>query len=259
MFRKPLLLSVATALLGPSAALASDLTSFTTVTNTDVASFGIGYMRDTGTGTLNVSGVSGGVTAAYLFWHGPTNSTSPTANASVTFAGTDILGTNIGFSSDNFWGYSNSQSYRADVTSLFTGNGSYSLTNFTDASANVNGASLIIFYSDGNDANNQDVVLFNGNDANFENSYDALNWNAVLNGINYSGGAASMTLHVSDGQNFSSFDDGTLLLNGSPLASGGLFQGTACRWARVRMSGTADCGILRHTISPASLSKATIT
>lgn len=222
-----------------SPALASNLTFLTTVTDTDVASFGLGYLRSNGTGTLNVGGLSGSVTQAYLFWHGPTNSSAGTANAAISFGGSAISGTNIGFSQDNFWGFANSQAYRADVTGIVsaTGNGAYALSNFTKADAEINGLSLIVFYDDGDTTNNSDVVLFNGNDANFNNAFDANGWNANLNGITYAGGPASLTLHVSDGQNFSNTDDGTLLLNGSALASGGLFQGDGVQFGNGNFPG----------------------
>ena len=226
MILKHRLIVGAAALLGfSSPAFAGEMINFTTVQNTDVASFGIGYFRGVGTGTLNVSGLSGTISKAFLYWHGPTNSPDATANANVSFGGTSITGSNIGFSDDNFWNFSNSQAYRADVTSILTGNGNYALSNFNKSGIEINGASLIVFYQDGNASNNQDVVLFNGNDANFSNAFDADNWNATLAGINYSGGPASLTLHVSDGQNFGPADDGTLLLNGGALATGGLFQG----------------------------------
>lgn len=206
-------------------ASANDLQPFTTVQNTDWTQAGVGGLRGLGTGSITLGGVSGTVTQAYLYWAGPTNSDSPTANANVLFGGTSIFGTNIGFSQDNFWGFSNSQGYRADVTSLVTGNGSYSLANFTKPGVEVNGASLVVFFNDGNAANNHDVVLFNGNDANFTNPFDALGWNSSLPGINYTSGTAAISLHVSDGQNFSANDDGTLRINGTPLVSGGIFQG----------------------------------
>lgn len=208
-------------------ASANDLAPFTTIQNTDWAQAGLGGMRGVGSGTIALSGVTGTVTKAYLYWHGPTNSTDPLANASVSFGGTGITGTNIGFSDDNFWDFQNSQAYRADVTSLVTGNGNYALSGFTKTDAEINGASLIVFYNDGNAANNRDVVLFNGNDANFNNIYDADGWNSTLAGINYSGGTAAISFHVSDGQNFGANDDGTLLLNGVTLASGGIFQGAS--------------------------------
>lgn len=219
------LLAFAAAAVCCTGAWASDLGPFVTVQDTDWTQTGIGGLRGQGTGSISLAGVSGTVTKAYLYWAGPTNSALPTANATVSFAGTSILGTNIGFSQDNFWNFQNSQAYRADVTSLVTGNGNYALSNFLKADAEINGASLIVFFNDGNAANNHDVVLFNGNDANFDNPFDAVGWNSSLAGINYTSGNASISLHVSDGQNFGPNDDGTLLVNGTTLATGGIFQG----------------------------------
>lgn len=207
-------------------ASANAISYFNTITNTDFTAAAIG-LRDVGAGSMTLGGVSGTVTKAYLYWHGPTNSTSPTANAAVTFAGSSISGTNIGFSDDNFWGALNSQAYRADVTALVTGNGSYSLANFQKADAFINGASLFVFYDDGNSANNRDVVLFDGNDANFSSAFDLPGWDLTLSGINYSSGSAALTMYVSDGQNFGATDDGTLRVNGSAIATGGIFQGLA--------------------------------
>jgi len=208
---------------------ANDIASYQTFFDTDVTAAGHGGIRGVGTGeeegSIHVAGVSGTVTKALLYWHGPTDSTDPSANASVTFAGTPITGTNIGFSDDNCWDYDNSQAYRADVTSLVTGNGDYALANFIkEGVADINGASLIVFFDDGDDTNNRDVVLFDGNDSNIPNIYDDDGWNVTLSGINYTSGSASIDLHVSDGQ---SYDDDALVLNGTTtLAStGAIFQG----------------------------------
>jgi hypothetical protein len=208
-------------------ASASDLQAFQTVTDTDWTQAGVGGLRGLGAGNIQLTGVSGTVSKAYLYWAGPTNSTDPLVNASVTFGGTNVTGTSLGLSQDNYWGFANSQAYRADVTSLVSGNGTYALSNFKKPDAEINGASLIVFYNDGVGTNNHDVVLFNGNDANFNNAYDASGWNATLPGINYTSGTASISLHVSDGQNFGANDDGTLTLNGTPLATGGIFQGNS--------------------------------
>lgn len=186
----------------PNFATAAPLTFFETVFNTDYAYFGTGGMRGTGTGSLTVTGITSDVTRAIIHWHGPTNSLDPTAGAAVTFNGTDIVGTNIGFGNDNCWGFQNSQAYYADVTDLITGNGTYSLTNFLGPNADVNGVSLQVFYSDGDSTNNRDIVMFHGNDSNIASAFDPSNWNAVLSGINYSGGSASVVLGVSDGQTF---------------------------------------------------------
>ena len=203
---------------------ANDMAHYQTFFDTDVAQAGYGGMRGIGTGTITLSGVSGTIDTALLYWHGPTDSTDPTVNASVTFGGHAVTGTNIGLSSDNFWGFDNSQAYRADVTSFVTGDGSYALANLTKPAADINGASLIVFFDDGNAANNRDVVLFEGNDSNDTNIYDADGWNVTLAGINYTSGTASIDLHVSDGQTW--LDD-ALLLNGSTTLApaGAVFDG----------------------------------
>ena len=199
-------------------------------------------------GTLTVAGVSGTVTKAYLYWHGPTRSADLAANAAVSFAATAVTGSNIGLSNDNCWSYDNSQAYRADVTSLVSGNGAYALANFTKDSGNVNvnGASLLVFFDDGNATNNRDVVLFDGNDSNIVNTFDADGWNVSLPGINYTSGTAAFTLHVSDGQDF---DDDALILNASTLAAAGdLFRATRCRVER--SIPTVTSGTSRATTSP---------
>ncbi len=204
-------------------AQASDIASFQTVYATDVAVASLGGMRSLGTGNIEVTGVTGTVTYALLYWHGPTNSDDPASNASVSLAGTSVTGTNIGTSSDNCWSYDNSQAYRADVTGLVTGNGTYALADFTKDDAEVNGASLMVFFDDGDDSNNRDVVLFDGNDSNTTNEFDADGWNVSLPGINYSEGSAAMRLIVSDGQGFT--DDG-VTVNGTVIAPGPeVFQG----------------------------------
>ena len=62
---------------------------------------------------------------AYLYWHGPTNSDQASANASANFNG-QASPAQIGFSNNNCWGFTNSQAYRADVSSIVRakGNGS---------------------------------------------------------------------------------------------------------------------------------------
>jgi hypothetical protein len=194
-------------------------------TNTNIAEFGFGGMRGDGTGSITVSGVSGTVTKAVLYWNGPTNSIDPEANATVNFAGTPVTGVNAGFASPNCWGFANSQSYRADVTRLVTGDGTYSLNNFRkSADVEINGVSLIVFYSDADAANDRNVVLWSGNDSNFASSFDPAGWDETLTGVPYPGsGNASLDFVVSDGQ---AATDDALVLNGSTLVpTGGIFEG----------------------------------
>jgi len=183
--------------------------------NSDYTSVGIGGLRGNGFGNIQLTGLSGTVKKAYLYWHGPTDSTDPAFNGSLSFNGTNITGENIGFSDDNFWNQLNSQAYQADVTALINGNGIYSISGL--APNHTNGASLIVHFDDGDDSNNFDVVTFRGNDANFDNIYDPLGWNVNLSGINYSGGSAFLSMSVSDGQ---SFDSGSFFLNGVLLNPG---------------------------------------
>src|SRR5690348_11278647 len=120
-----------------SLAKANTIDYFTTVYDTNLVTSDIG-MRDIGAGTLSVAGINGSVTESYLYWHGPTLSTDSNVNANVSFNGTAINGTNIGFSADNFWGSLNSQAYRANVSPNLTGNGNYSLSNFQKTNAQIN-------------------------------------------------------------------------------------------------------------------------
>jgi hypothetical protein len=207
---------------------ANQITFAETIFNTNFVTSDIG-LRGVGAGDLTVSGVSGTVTQSLLFWHGPTNSSDPNANANVTVGGKSVTGTNIGFSQDNFWASQNSQAYRADVTSIVTGNGTVALSNFQKPNAQVNGAALFTFFNTGLSTGKRDVVLFEGNDSNFASSFDPAGWDATLSGIKYSGGSAFLTMYVSDGQDFSATDDGTLRVNGTPIATGGIFQGSSAK------------------------------
>jgi hypothetical protein len=213
--------------LAVAPAQANDIASFKTVFSTDVAYAGYGGVRGgDGTGTLTVAGVSGEVTEAYLYWQGPTNSEDADSNAAISFDGTDITGTNIGLSSDNCWGFDNSQAYRADVTSLVDGNGAYPVADLIKPGvADISGLSLLVFFDDGDESNDRDVVLFEGNDSNVpDNGFDADGWNVVLDGINYDSGSASLDFHVADGQ---SFPEAAVTLNGTEVfAEGGIFEGS---------------------------------
>jgi Thrombospondin type 3 repeat len=226
-------------------ATANNLTFFQSFLSTDVVAAGVGGMRDVGSGVITLSGVSGPVRKAYLYWHGPTNSNVPSVNASVSFNGNPVTGTNIGFSHDNCWLFVNSQAYRADVTSLVTGDGSYPLTGFRlDANtvtggANTNGASLIVFFDDGDPSNNRDVYLFDGNDGNLTNTFDSDGWQATLSSIKYASGTASLQLHVGDGQTL--LDDAVVVNTVQLVPGGAVFQGDSVPSAN---NGPANNGSL---------------
>jgi hypothetical protein len=224
-----------------------------TATNTDIAEFGYGGMRvntsdlgtpGDGTGTIEVSGINGPVTKAVLYWNGPTSSSDPDSNAVVSFGGSVVTGTNIGTASSNCWdapdhgvSYTNSQSYRADVTDIVSagldvnGMGSFDLSNFTKSVgdtvvSDINGVALVVFSYDGNSADYRNVVLWSGNDSNEPTTGDPEGWDETLTGVRYPGsGSASLDFVVGDGQ---SFGDGAITANGIEMVpAGGIFQGEA--------------------------------
>jgi hypothetical protein len=184
-------------------ALSTSLQAGQVVRNTDFALFGISGLRGIGVGTITVSGIKGSVNRAILVWHGVSGTTTPiTQNGRIN--GIDFVGANIGVSSDNCWNQVSSQAFQADITALITGNGSYTLTDMSNGSAfDPNGASLLIFYNDGDAGNNRDLAVFWGNDSNQVNPFDPDGWQATLSGINYSSGTVNLGLIVSDGQSYS--------------------------------------------------------
>ena len=225
-----------------AAAGTQPLRHFTTMPDTDFAVFGLGGMRGAGHGVMSVTGLVGTVKQATLYWHGP-------GKVDAGFSGTlpvipmfgtsffDNTAVSIRTSGSNCWSqFAYSITERSDVTRFIPGNTNFVLTNFLRQACSTffgqvscavqdpNGASLLVFYDDGNPANNRDVMVFEGNDASEANPYDAPGWSNRLAGIRYNGGSAQLGLHVSDGQNTTdgtNFLDGTLRLNGTTLLAAG--------------------------------------
>ncbi len=224
LLKRATAVAVAASLAVPS--FSNSLTAGPIVGSTDFGLFGISGLRGTGIGSITVSGVTGTVTRAVLVWHGLSNTTTALTRGG-TIGSTAFTGTNIGLSSDNCWSQASSQAFQADVTSAVTGNGTYALSNLlTTGTFDPNGASLLVFYNDGNASNNRDIAVFWGNDSNQTNSFDPAGWSASLSGINYSSGAATLNLIVSDGQNFGETGTNTLTVNGTPITYP-LFQGAS--------------------------------
>jgi hypothetical protein len=234
-------------------AQAAEIKATRTVRNVDMATAGIGGI-DTGTGSLALSGVSGGVQKAYLYWHGINNNGGAYNKPTITFAGQSVTGASLGISGTNCWGNGQSQAFEADVTSLVAGNGSYSLSGLAGGTGeHPNGASLVVLYNDGNAANNRDFVFFTGNDSSSSATTfgDPDLWHASLPGIDYTGGSVYATVHVADGQDdltdaplrFSTsggsvtIADNATLYDSVSVPSGGLY----------RTSNTADSLYDIHT------------
>src|SRR5207244_5703187 len=73
-----------------------------------------------GAGTITVTGISGTVTRAFLYWHGMNNTASDAIydNPTVTINGNSVTGTSLGDASTNCWGPGSSRAFEADVTAF---------------------------------------------------------------------------------------------------------------------------------------------
>ncbi|MBI5503780.1 MAG: DUF3344 domain-containing protein [Deltaproteobacteria bacterium] len=204
--------AAALTLLSMVEAHATPVTFARSENNTDYLSFAVGGVGD-GPADITVSGLSGSIRKAFLYWHGvDLGGDGVYANADVTLDGQNVTGESLGDASTNCWGSGASRAFFADVTSIVDGDGIYTFSPGAIAGHDTNGASLIVLYNDGNPGNNRDLVFFEGNDSDQPQGFpgDADGWSATLNNINYAGGSVFAQMHVGDGQNFTQPDDGTV-------------------------------------------------
>ncbi len=123
------------------------------------------------------------IVKAYLYYGCTfTEATPPTTSATITnpaLAVSTIPAALCGTTSDNIcWVGNGSATYRADVTSLITGSGNYTvdLNGFANANYEVDGVTLIIVYSDPTAAYNGSMALYDGdlsNDAGVSETFTA--------------------------------------------------------------------------------------
>lgn len=230
-----------------TSASATSVTLGRTETNTDYVSAGIAGIGS-GPGTITVTGVSGGVRKAFLYWHGIDNSGTGAVydNPVITFAGSSVTGVSLGDAETNCWGDGSSRAFFADVTQRVSGNGSYAISGLNAQPGHAgNGASLVVLFNDSNDDNNRDLVFFEGNDSSVVDTFpgDADGWAATLPNINYTGGTVRAQVHASDGQSFGdgpiqftgastvTFNDTSLLWDGNSLPNAGFSRaGTDGLW-----------------------------
>ncbi len=199
---------------------------YSTTINGDYVAAGVG-MRGTGSGTITISGIPSGSTIvnAFLYW-AIVNSTEGANFKNGVFAGTAITGTLIGTDDDPCWLPTTTYAYRADVTSLATGNGGYALTGFaTGPSTPANsygeattpplceGASLVVVFS--NPASTcRDIVIYDGADT-IDEAVSSVS--TVMTGFTASAAPSAKTTYiVADGQY--QYSDDTLF-NGVILAN----------------------------------------
>jgi hypothetical protein len=201
------------------------------VLDTDMIVAGVGDTDEAPGSSITLTGVGDHqISSVWLYWAGHSEPLIPADYANISFAGEDITGTNIGYEGRSTCYFAlDGYAYRADVTALVSGDGVYSLGDMFNNAQNhyyTYGASLVVFYDDGDDANNQDVYVYEGQDSNDGNSDNGGGWDASLANIFYRGGPATLTLHVEHGQEPGPLaDDGDFALDGTTLASGAVFQG----------------------------------
>ena len=92
---------------------------------------------------MTIAGVPAGaiLVASYAWWGGSLSSSDP----DIVVNGTPIVGTSIGTHIDKCWGVGGTENFRANVSSVITGNGTYSIS--CDAGAwGVDGVTLMVIY-----------------------------------------------------------------------------------------------------------------
>ncbi len=122
------------------------LTSFYTVSlKGGYVAAGVG-LRNTGSGTIKIAGIPAGasVSKAFLYWN-IVDAQQKLRHKKLVFKGSNILGEYIGGDHQTCWGpdFYSAFSYRADVTSLVTGNGNYGVSGV--ASGRTDGADPFAF------------------------------------------------------------------------------------------------------------------
>jgi len=160
----------------------ASFTEFTTFSNVDWTSAADATGLRAGgdlTSSITLSGVSGSIADAYLYWNGLSGANGYVTNQQVSFAGNAITGDLVSVGGDTCWGGGASYTYRADVTQYVSGNGTY---NVTDLGSGSNGATLVVIYDDGNAANNRNLSIYNGA---FSTPFDASTFTLQLNPFTY--------------------------------------------------------------------------
>jgi hypothetical protein len=195
--------------------------SFNYTLQGDVVAAGIG-LRGTGTGDIVLSDIPSGaeIVRAFLYWAtlGNANTfTSPTLN------GEQVQDDLIGRSGDTCWGAQHNFVYRADVTGLVSGNGTYTIAGLPSSLTQGNdsqGASLVVVYRDAGQPARSIVI----NDGAVSLDFTTNTYTDTISGFIPAGPGndARVTYLIGDGQEM--WEAGNVNFNGTPIAAG-IFSG----------------------------------
>ncbi len=160
-----------------------------------------------GDAEIQIDGVTGTVSGAWLVWHGIDQSNwggdGVYDNDTILFNGNSVTGFSRGTSDTAGWGPGGSQTFLADVRQYVTGNGVYQLDHLSAKPGHsANGASLIVIFNDGDAGNNRDLYLHFGNQGRLQQ--------LLATDMLYNGGDLNAQLIVADGQ---THVDSTLTFN----------------------------------------------
>lgn len=182
----------------------------------NVTAAGVG-LRGTGSGNLVITGVPAGATVyrAFLYW-----ATLGSANTYTTpeLNGQEVAGNLIGTSGDTCWGVEHNFVYRADVSALVNGNGTYSLAGLPNELTSGNdsqGASLVVIYQHPSQPFRTIVI----NDGAVSLDLTTRAYTDSISGFVPDSPVtnARVTYLVGDGQ--ARWDAGNIAFNGQPIAS----------------------------------------
>lgn len=116
--------------------------------------------------SVAISGIPAGATIikAFLYTDASGNGIPITATIKNPLSVTNNFSMNIiGTGPDKCWSYAASYSYRADVTSVISGNGTYTLSGLPTGAVNdVDGATILVIYSDPGQSYTGHIVIADG-------------------------------------------------------------------------------------------------
>src|SRR3989344_1625677 len=187
-----------------AALVPSDLTHFETFElRGNYTAAGVGLRgRTWGIITLSNIPIGASIHKAYLYWRFLDNGLL-VSEQNLTLNGIPILGTEIGNGEDTCWSRTYSRAFRADVTPLIAGNGTYMLAGIANQSSLLaQGASLVVVYADENGVL-RTVIIQDGNGViNNGNIHLATTIDGFIASDTGDGVSAKTTFIVGDGQNF---------------------------------------------------------